>query len=147
MTYYTQQVLAIRERHFPKQCVTDHLVRARRFMDEHCCDTLDLQTISGCAFLSRYHFIRLFKRCYGRTPHKYLTERRMEAAKALLAANTPVAETCHRVGFDSPNTFSATFKKYTGVSPSTWRKRQHSIRLSPPGTPILRFIKPTTHAS
>ena len=141
MTYYNKEVLRIREMHFPKPYITEHLSRARNFIDENCCNTIDLQIISECSLLSKFHFTRLFKRHYGITPYQYLTERRMQVAKKLLASNKTVIETCYHIGFDSPNTFSATFSKYAGMSPSEYRKKQFSIRLSPGSTPILSFIK------
>ena len=109
MTYYNQEVLRLRERQFPKPYITEHLSKARNFIDENCCNAIDLQIISECSLLSKFHFIRLFKMHYGVTPHQYLMERRMQAAKRLLASNKTVIETCYHIGFDSPNTFSATF--------------------------------------
>ena len=141
MTYYNQEVLRLREQQFPKPYITEHLSKARNFIDENCCNAIDLQIISECSLLSKFHFIRLFKRHYGVTPHQYLMERRMQAAKRLLASNKTVIETCYHIGFDSPNTFSATFSKYVGMSPSEYRKKQFLIRLSPGSAPILSFIK------
>jgi len=137
MTYYNQQFLKIRDQHFPKLYITEHLSKARSFIDDNCCNEIDLKTIAEFSFLSKYHFIRLFKRCYGRTPHQYLTEKRIECAKKLITSNYTVVETCYAIGFSSRNSFSATFKKYAGVSPSEFRKKQFSIRSSKMCTPIL----------
>ncbi len=141
MTYYNSQVLIIRERCFPGPHITVRLSRARKFMDENCFNDIDLQTISGFSFLSKFHFIRLFKNCYGITPHQYLTEKRIKFAKELLGSNQTVIETCYRIGFHSPNSFTAFFRKYTGLSPSEFRKKQFSIGSSRISVPVLSFIK------
>lgn len=122
MTYYHTQVLKIRNQYYPKSQVAAHLIRAKRFIDENCCENIDLETISDFSFLSKFHFIRLFKKCYGRTPHQYLTEKRIQFAKQLLQSNCSVATTCYQVGFDSTTSFAAVFKKHVGVSPSAFQK-------------------------
>ena|SRR5579872_4671256 len=128
MTYYHEEVLRIRKQYFPNVHIADHLAKARVFMDENFCANIDLKAISEFSFLSKYHLIRLFKKCYGMTPHRYLTEKRLELAKKLLRTDRTVIETCFQIGFESPNSFSATFKKYTGLSPTAYKK-QFSIRL------------------
>jgi AraC-like DNA-binding protein len=141
MTYYNQEFLKIRAQHFPKQYITEHLSKARKFIDDNCCSEIDLKAVSEFSLLSKYHFIRLFKRCYGRTPHQYLTEKRIELAKKLLCSKHSVIETCYELGFDSRNSFSAMFKKYVGVSPVEYRKKQFSIHTSNISVPILSFTK------
>lgn len=136
MTYYNQEFLRIRKQHFPKPYITDHLSKARSFINENVSISIDLQTISEFSFLSKFHFSRLFKKSYGVTPHKYLTEQRIELAKKLLMANKSVIDTCFYLGFESPNSFSATFKKYTALSPSDYKK-QFSIRSSEKTSPLL----------
>jgi len=139
--YYQSQVLKIRDEHFPGLYVAGYVSRARKFIDENYCSEIDLQTVSGFSFLSKFHFTRLFKRCYGRTPHQYLTEKRIGLAKKLLASDFSVAETCYRVGYQSPNSFSAVFKKYAGCSPSEYQKKQFSIDLCRVNVPVLWGIK------
>jgi AraC-like DNA-binding protein len=141
MTYYHQEIIRIREEHYLKPYISDHLSRAKRFIDENCCTAIDLQAISEFSFLSKFHLIRLFTRQYGITPHQYLTERRIQAAKRLLASQKTVMETCYHIGFESPNSFSAAFRKYTGVSPSEYRKKQFSIRFPQKTVPILSGTK------
>ena len=129
MTYYNKEVNRIREQYFPGLYIADHLMKARNFIDNNLCGAIDLQTISESSQLSKFHLIRLFKRCYGITPHRYLIEKRVGLAKKLLRSGRTVMETCFAIGFDSPNSFSATFRKYTGLSPSDYKK-QFSIRAS-----------------
>lgn len=105
------------------------LWRARRLIDACFDRQLNLDAISSEACFSRYHFIRLFKRVFNRTPHQYLTEKRIERAKELLASNRlSVTDVCFEVGFQSLGSFSTLFHKRVGTSPVIYR-----IKLSEPG--------------
>ena len=101
-----------------------HLRRARDHVDRHFREQVDLDTLAGIAGLSKYHFLRLFRRTYGRTPGVYLTERRVERAQDLLrATNLTVTEVCHAVGFSSLGSFSSRFRELVGESPSEFQRR------------------------
>jgi len=98
------------------------LMRAREFIDECYRQPLDLQQISGEACLSRYHFLRLFRRAFNKTPHQYLTQRRIEKAKELLSSSgLTVTDVCFEVGFESLGSFSSLFHKHVGHPPITFR--------------------------
>jgi len=101
-----------------------NLRRARTFMDDCYYLPLDLAQISSKANFSRYHFIRLFRKTYGQTPHQYLTYRRIEKAKNLLrTSELSVTEICFAVGFQSLGSFSSLFYKYVGNPPKSYRAR------------------------
>ena len=76
------------------------IVQAKVFIDTSYADNINLDNISDEASFSKFHFIRLFKRIYGKTPHQYLTVVRIEKAKQLLQ-DKPISEVCFSVGFDS----------------------------------------------
>jgi AraC-like DNA-binding protein len=98
------------------------LWRARRLIDSSFDSPLNLDAISSEACFSRYHFIRLFKRAFNKTPHQYLTEKRIERAKELLASSRlSVTDVCFEVGFQSLGSFSALFHKHVGSSPIIYR--------------------------
>jgi AraC-like DNA-binding protein len=98
------------------------LMRAREFIDECYDQPLDLEQISGEACLSRYHFLRLFRRAFNKTPHQYLTQRRIEKAKELLSSSgLTVTDVCFEVGFESLGSFSSLFHKHVGHPPITFR--------------------------
>jgi AraC-like DNA-binding protein len=100
------------------------IVRAKLFIDDHYASPLDLDKLSDEACFSKYHFLRLFKKAYNKTPYQYLSERRIEKAKEKLkSANTRVNEICEQVGFESPTSFSLKFKAYTGETPALFRLR------------------------
>jgi AraC-like DNA-binding protein len=102
----------------------ERLIRARAFIDK-CCDLpLDLEQIASQASFSRYHFLRLFRATFQQTPHQYLVQRRIERAKALLAAgDLSITEICFTVGFQSLGSFSALFRRCAGYPPSAYRAR------------------------
>src|SRR5215212_6919150 len=93
------------------------LATAKIFIDENFGEPIGLEDVSRTAFLSRFHFHRLFSRVYQRTPHQYITFKRIEKAKELLAADKQVTEVCGEVGFESLASFSALFKKESGFAP------------------------------
>ncbi|MFZ6009430.1 MAG: helix-turn-helix transcriptional regulator [Bacteroidota bacterium] len=100
------------------------IVKAKLFIDDHYASPLDLDKLSDEACFSKYHFLRLFKKAYNKTPYQYLSERRIEKAKEKLRNETvPVAEVCEEVGFESHTSFSLKFKEYTGETPAVFRLR------------------------
>jgi AraC-like DNA-binding protein len=129
MTFYHQQLLRIREMHYPADHLAMRLLRAKNFIDENEAANLDMEILARQAMLSKFHFARLFHQFYGRTPHQYVTERKLLKARTLLKCTT-VQDTCHALGFESRTSFSALFKRYTGVTPSVFRKKQDLIHQS-----------------
>lgn len=110
--------------------VYQRLCRARAFID-HCYDhPISLDQMSSQACFSRYHFLRLFRQAFNKTPHQYLIERRIEKAKELLIANLRVTDVCFEVGFQSLGSFSSLFHKYVGHAPVTYRQRVKERQLA-----------------
>ena len=109
--------------------IYNRLITAKTFMDEHYHEPITLEQISQKAFLSRFHFHRLFSQVYRKTPHQYLTQRRMEKAKDLLEENKTVTDVCNEVGFESLGSFSVLFKKEIGFAPQYYRNMAWLIKL------------------
>lgn len=108
------------------------LCRSRAFMDENYSLPLDLDEISAQANLSTYHFLRLFRMTFKKTPHRYLVERRIEKARELLAwTEMRVTDVCLEVGFESLGSFSTLFRKCVGRSPVEYRSQQVERNSSP----------------
>jgi AraC-like DNA-binding protein len=100
------------------------IVDAKVFIDEHFDLPIDLNSIAGEACLSRYHFHRLFRRVYKRTPHQYLTSKRINHAQRMLGAeDCTIGEVCMQVGFESVGSFSVLFKREIGVAPAEYREQ------------------------
>jgi AraC-like DNA-binding protein len=102
----------------------ERLGRAREFID-HCYDhPLNLDQISEKACFSRYHFLRLFRQVFNKTPHQYLIERRIERAKELLKSDEMrVTDVCFEVGFQSLGSFSSLFHRCVGHAPIAFREK------------------------
>jgi AraC-like DNA-binding protein len=109
--------------------VLERLDRARKFIDL-CYDLpLDLAEISSHACFSRYHFLRLFRQAFNKTPHQYLVERRIERAKELLSADKlRVTDVCFEVGFQSLGSFSSLFHRSVGHPPITFREKSRETQ-------------------
>lgn len=99
---------------------------AKILIDRNYPDKIDLAHIAKKVYLSKYHFLRLFKEAYGISPYQYLTAKRIEAAKKLLLTGLSVSHTCKEVGFESVHSFSHLFKKYTGTSPGAFQKKANN---------------------
>lgn len=94
--------------------------RAVAYMRERLGHRVTLPELASQAWLSPYHFLRVFKREVGRTPYRYLTMLRMHEAKRLLSQGETVTAVAMRCGYSSTAHFSATFRKETGLRPSRW---------------------------
>ena len=98
------------------------MLRARDKMDRSYDRPLDVAVLARIALTSDAHFIRTFKQTFGETPHRYLQRRRLERAMALLReTERPVTEICLDVGFSSLGSFSRTFTRVIGMSPTAYR--------------------------
>ena len=94
-----------------------------QYIEEHLADAVSLLSLAQLAQLSPYHFSRAFKQSFGMPPHQYLTSRRIERAKTLLAERKlSVTEIGFDVGFSETSSFTAAFRKYTGETPTDYRR-------------------------
>ena len=102
--------------------IYQRIVAAKVYIDDNYYEPIDLEQISQQAFISRFHFHRLFRQVYKKTPHQYLTQTRLEAAKILLAKEgISVTDVCNSIGFESLGSFSSLFRKQSGYSPQYYR--------------------------
>ena len=111
-----------------------HLLKAKDLADARYFEALSVDDMAAAAGLSRAHFSREFRRAYGESPHQYLLTRRMERAAWLLrATDRSVADVCFSVGLSSVGSFTTSFSRTYGVSPTVYRAQ------FPPATMYARL--------
>lgn len=99
------------------------LLRGRDYMLCSLSEPIRLKDMAAAACLSPFHFHRTFVRAFGETPHRYLTQRRLQHAATLLRQTAlSVTEICLATGFESMASFSALFRSHYGVPPSKFSK-------------------------
>jgi transcriptional regulator GlxA family with amidase domain len=112
---------------YPKQYLYRQIVRAKLFIDANYSSAIDLDNIADAACFSKFHFVRLFKQIYDKTPHQYLTNIRIDRAVEMLEDGFSVKKTCFAVGFDSVSSFTGLFKRRIRRSPAAFQ-RERSLR-------------------
>jgi len=113
---------------------TRHLLRAKDAIDAGYRLPLDVAGLARVAHLSPAHFSREFRRAFGETPHQYLLTRRLERAAALLRnTDHSVAEICFEVGLASVGSFTTSFRRVHGLTPTAYRAEH------PPQVEALRI--------
>lgn len=115
--------------------IYQRIVAAKIYIDDNYHEPISLEQISQKAFLSRFHFHRLFRQVYKRTPHQYLTQKRMNKAKDLLTENKSVGDVCNEVGFESIGSFSVLFKKEIGFAPQYYRNMAYKKKMEQSAQP------------
>ncbi|MFC3365293.1 AraC family transcriptional regulator [Pedobacter fastidiosus] len=109
---------------YPREYLYQRIVQSKLFIDDNYARKITIDEISGEAFFSKFHFIRLFKQTYQKTPHQYLAFVRIEKAMQLMRTGITVAEVCSAVGFDTLSAFGNLFKRTVGITPSAYLKQQ-----------------------
>lgn len=127
------------ESDYPKVYLYKRVVSAKLFIDENFDKPLDLNLVSNEAAFSKFHFIRLFKKIYGHTPHFYLRQVRLQHAKGFLEDGSSVVEACERSGFESVTSFTSLFKKEFGITPADHKEYTLALRHQMNHQPI-RFV-------
>jgi AraC family transcriptional regulator len=98
------------------------VARVLRFVERHSAEAHPLAELARIAGLSRYHFLRTFKRLTGITPHQWLLRARLrDAAHRLVATRAAVTEIALEVGFEDLSNFIRSFRAEFGVSPGRYR--------------------------
>jgi AraC-like DNA-binding protein len=95
--------------------------RAQEFLDAHYAETIDLPTLAAVAGVSRFHLIRAFRKETGLTPHAWLADRRVRAARDLMIAGRSPGEAALDCGFADQSHLTRAFKARVGVTPGRFR--------------------------
>lgn len=106
-------------------CMSEEVIA---YITEHFTENISVETLSARAGLSPYHFIRTFKKETGFTPHEYLADTRISAAKYLLKnSRLSAKDICFRTGFSCESVFSCAFKRRVGITPMQYRTEARSL--------------------
>jgi len=98
-------------------------VEVALWLDAHSHEPVDLEGAARQAGLSPFHFLRLFAKVIGVTPHQYLVRSRLRRAARLLSDDAPsITDVAFDVGFADLSNFVRTFRRAAGVSPRDFRK-------------------------
>jgi AraC family transcriptional regulator len=110
------------------------LRRVLAYIEEHLADDIAVADLANVACLSVFHFTRAFAGATGVPPHRYVSRRRLESAKAMIATGrASLDEIALDCRFSSQSSFTRAFRRATGVTPAEYRQtlRQHSSRAQP----------------
>jgi AraC family transcriptional regulator len=98
-------------------------VEAALWIDANAHEPVDLESLAGMFGLSLFHFLRIFARVLGVTPHQYLIRSRLRRAARLLACDArSITEVAFDVGFGDLSNFVRTFHRAAAVSPGGFRR-------------------------
>ncbi len=99
--------------------------RVLQFINTRFHETMQLEDIANALHLNKYYMCHCFKEITGHTINNFITRRRIDEAKKLLAnTNDPLTVVSEKIGFSNSIHFSRTFKQFVGVSPQQYRKLQ-----------------------
>jgi AraC family transcriptional regulator len=125
------EIVSGRNRRPPEAGARDRgrVVEAAAWIDANAHEPVDLDSTAREAGLSSFHFLRLFARVLGVTPHQYLVRSRLRHAARLLADSaTSITDVAFDVGFGDLSNFVRTFHRAAGVSPGGFRRAARGDR-------------------
>ncbi len=106
----------------PTEREARRVVEAVRFVEAEPARPINLGRMAAVAGMSKYHFLRVFRRLTGMTPHQYLISARLRrAALALASSREPVIAVALDAGFGDLSTFNKTFRAAFGLTPTQYR--------------------------
>jgi AraC family transcriptional regulator len=115
-----------------------HLQRIDRFIDQNIEGVLRIDDLAALVGLSRYHFLRCFKRATGLSPLQYVLAKRVERARRLLAeSGESIAAIAYATGFSSQSHLNAMFKRHFGITPGAFLKSRREGQPPRPAAPRL----------
>lgn len=119
---------------------TQAVERAIQAMHTHLCEPLLVEDLASIAYLSPFHFVRVFHRLIGIPPGNFLSALRFQAARRLLMTTSlSVTDICFEVGYTSTGSFTSRFTYLVGLPPRVLRQRAHEFEPLPtePAEPLL----------
>ena len=122
MLYFSRKYIAdAEEKKAQRSSKTENIKLAMGYIRAHIDEPLSLEKLSFESGLSKFYFVREFKKATGMTPVFYINLLRCREAKKMLSKNKySIHEVAQKCGFENDSYFSKTFKKYTGLLPSEY---------------------------
>lgn len=121
------KILRVTEEHFslaPHNGLPGECEFIKEYIDTHYQEKLSLDKLAELSHLNKYYMSHIFSKAYGISPIHYLLERRILHSKELLEnSDFSITQIAHVTGFSSPNYFSQSFKKYTGMTPKGYKNK------------------------
>lgn len=115
-----------RDKNWNKQAVKvsnlAELEKIKKYIDKNYLNNLTLKDLAEMSHMSKYCVVRQFENCYGISPHKYITNLRINYAKRLIRKNRNFADAALESGFYDQSHFIKYFKDYTGVTPGMYKQ-------------------------
>ena len=122
MSLYTEHLSKYKNCIQAPDYILEKILNAKHFIDSNYHREITLKEISRASLMSKFHFIRSFRKTSGRTPNQYVVELRIAKAKLMLKRGYLVADVCLAVGFNSITTFTSLYKKCTGDTPAHFKR-------------------------
>lgn len=103
--------------------ITDNrIIKTLRYIRKHIHEPITIDELTQLCFLSKDHFIRLFKKEMLTTPTQYINQKKIERAQLiLLTSNQSIKDIAYNLSFEDVSYFNRLFKKYTGVTPAKYK--------------------------
>ena len=96
--------------------------QVRQFVDQRLCENIGLSDLSALTGLSPFHLVRTFKKSVGLSPLAYRNQRRVAAARRLLAEGQPIVQVALDLGYADQSHFTRQFQRLVGVSPQRYAR-------------------------
>ena len=101
------------------------LRRVLAYVEGHLAEDISVADLANLACLSIFHFTRAFAAAMGMPPHRYVSRRRLESAKAMIASgHASLGEIAFACRFSSQSSFGRAFRRATGMTPAEYRRKR-----------------------
>jgi len=130
----TQSILKLLISHFVARAsyrnedIENRILKSLYYIHKNLDKPIQIEVLADMCFMTKDHYIRLFKKEMNTTPGKYINQKKIERVQlALLINDKPIKDIAYDFGFDNIFYFNRLFKKMTGMSPGEFKQRNHTI--------------------
>lgn len=109
---------------YKNENIEERILKSLHYIHKNLNKSISIETLADICFLTKDHFIRLFKKEMNCTPGKYIGTKKIENAQLMmLTKNSPIKDIAYNLGFNDISYFNRLFKKITGESPGEYKKK------------------------